>query len=152
MSSYQYRKSLCGDKMVVRSSYLHYGNSYTGKMSSLCWISPLGIVVAQAVGQAARQTAQLALSHTQFSQIIFKLGKNIHWSLIFDELDYVGSDPIMSWSIMGFIITTKFWGFFANPFHIFQVHTLKITASSLTSMIFFGSFSNVAKTFIVLRS
>ena len=40
MSSYQYRKSHCGDKTVVRSSYLHNGISYTGKMSSLYWISP----------------------------------------------------------------------------------------------------------------
>ena len=37
MSSYQYRKSHCGDKTVVRSSYLHNGISYTGKMSSLYW-------------------------------------------------------------------------------------------------------------------
>ena len=35
MSSYQYRKSHCGDKTVVRSSYLHDGISYTGKMASL---------------------------------------------------------------------------------------------------------------------
>ena len=41
MSSYQYRKSHCGDKTVVRSSYLHNGISYTGKMTSLYWISPL---------------------------------------------------------------------------------------------------------------
>ena len=41
MSSYQYRKSHCGDKTVVRSSYLHNGISYTGKMASLYWISPL---------------------------------------------------------------------------------------------------------------
>ena len=40
MSSYQYRKSHCGDKTVVRSSYLHNGNSYSGKMTSLYWISP----------------------------------------------------------------------------------------------------------------
>ena len=38
MPSYQYRKSHCGDKTVVRSSYLHNGISYTGKMSSLYWI------------------------------------------------------------------------------------------------------------------
>ena len=38
MSSCQYRKSHCGDKTVVRSSYLHDGISYTGKMSSLYWI------------------------------------------------------------------------------------------------------------------
>ena len=38
MPSYQYRKSHCGDKTVVRSSYLHNGISYTGKMASLYWI------------------------------------------------------------------------------------------------------------------
>ena len=38
MSSYQYRKSHCGDKTVVRSSILHNVISYTGKMSSLQWI------------------------------------------------------------------------------------------------------------------
>ena len=43
MSSYQYRKSHCGDKTVVRSSYLHNWISYTGKMSSLYWIGALGI-------------------------------------------------------------------------------------------------------------
>ena len=42
MSSYQYRKSHCGDKTVVRSSYLHNGIPYTGKMTSLYWFSPLG--------------------------------------------------------------------------------------------------------------
>ena len=43
MSSYQYRKSHCGDKTVVRSSYLHNGISYTGKMLSLYWIGAQGI-------------------------------------------------------------------------------------------------------------
>ena len=38
MSSYQYRKSHCGDKTILRPSYLHKGISYTGKMSSLYWI------------------------------------------------------------------------------------------------------------------
>ena len=37
MSSYRYRKSHCGDKTVVRSSYLHNGISYTGKMTSFYW-------------------------------------------------------------------------------------------------------------------
>ena len=45
MSSYQYRKSHCGDKTVVRSSYLHNGISYTGKMSSLYWIEAQQIIV-----------------------------------------------------------------------------------------------------------
>ena len=40
MSSYQYRKSHCGNKTVVRSSYLHNGISYTAKMTSLYWFGP----------------------------------------------------------------------------------------------------------------
>ena len=35
MSSYQYRKSHCGGKMAIRSSFLHNGNFYTGKMTSI---------------------------------------------------------------------------------------------------------------------
>ena len=53
MSSYQYRKSHCGDKTVVRSSYLHNGISYTGKMSSLYWIRAQvasGLVMAHVLG------------------------------------------------------------------------------------------------------
>ena len=41
MSSYRYRKSHCGDKTILRPSYLHNGISYTGKMSSLYWIRAL---------------------------------------------------------------------------------------------------------------
>ena len=40
-SPYQYRKSHWGNKTVVRSSYLHSGISYTGKMASLYWFGPL---------------------------------------------------------------------------------------------------------------
>ena len=35
MQSYQYRKSHCGDKMILRPSYLHHGISYTSKRTSL---------------------------------------------------------------------------------------------------------------------
>ena len=38
MTSYQYRKSHCGNKTMLRPSYLHNGISYTGKMTSLYWI------------------------------------------------------------------------------------------------------------------
>ena len=38
MSSYQHRKSHCGNKTVVGSSYLHNGISYTGKTASFYWI------------------------------------------------------------------------------------------------------------------
>ena len=46
MSSYRYRKSHCGDKTVVRSSYLHNGISYTGKMTSFYWIRALCTCIA----------------------------------------------------------------------------------------------------------
>ena len=41
MTSYQYRKSHCGDKTILRPSYLHNGISYTGKTTSLYWIRTL---------------------------------------------------------------------------------------------------------------
>ena len=41
MPSYQYRKSHCGDKTILRPAFLHYGISFTGKMSSLYWFCPL---------------------------------------------------------------------------------------------------------------
>ena len=41
MTSYQYKKSHCGDKTILRPSYLHNGISYTGKTTSLYWIRAL---------------------------------------------------------------------------------------------------------------
>ena len=41
MTSYQYRKSHCEDKTILRPSYLHNGISYTGKITSLYWIKAL---------------------------------------------------------------------------------------------------------------
>ena len=38
MSLYQYRKFNCGDKTILRPSYVQNGISYTGKMISLYWI------------------------------------------------------------------------------------------------------------------
>ena len=40
-TSYQYKKSHCGDKTIWRPSYLHNGISCTGKMTSLYWIRAL---------------------------------------------------------------------------------------------------------------
>ena len=38
MLSYQYRKSRCGDKTVIRQPYLHSGISYNDKTPSFYWI------------------------------------------------------------------------------------------------------------------
>ena len=40
MPSYQYRKSYCGDKTILRSFYLHNGIFYTGKIAYFYWIIP----------------------------------------------------------------------------------------------------------------
>ena len=53
MTSFQYGKSHCGDKTMLRPSYLYNGISYTGKTTSLYWIraqtplvaSPLAAVI-----------------------------------------------------------------------------------------------------------
>ena len=45
LSSYQHRKSHCGDKTILRPSYLHIGISYTGKMSSLYWIGTQRVMI-----------------------------------------------------------------------------------------------------------
>ena len=49
MSSDQYWKSHCGDKTIVRSSYLHNGISYAGKMASLYWISTQIAIIMEMV-------------------------------------------------------------------------------------------------------
>ena len=43
ISSYQYWKSHCGDKTILRPSYLHNGICYTGKTTSLHWIGAPGL-------------------------------------------------------------------------------------------------------------
>ena len=45
MISYKYRKSHCGDKTILRPSYLHNGISYTGKMTSLYRIGALRAIM-----------------------------------------------------------------------------------------------------------
>ena len=68
ISSYQYKKSHCGDKTVIRSSYLHNGISYTGMMASLYWISLqflssiIGQITAQNMNLIHDRLACLSLS------------------------------------------------------------------------------------------
>ena len=45
MTSYQYRKSHCGDKTILRPSYLRNGISYTVKITSLYWLGALVVIV-----------------------------------------------------------------------------------------------------------
>ena len=47
MASYLFKIFHCGNKMVVRSSYLHSEISYTGNKSPLYWTVPLVLVVTR---------------------------------------------------------------------------------------------------------
>ena len=67
MTFYQYRKSHCGDKMIVRSSDLYYVISYTGKMSSLYWIR-----APDSIAQATK-TLQSCTKQLKYLKIIVYL-------------------------------------------------------------------------------
>ena len=94
MSSYQYRKSHRGDKKVVRSSYLHNGISYTGKMSSLYWIG------AQMTAPQKKMHPKSHMGHGKMA-IVSKttLSNSMFWStfvviLIQISFKLVARDPI----------------------------------------------------------
>ena len=79
MSSYQYRKCHCGDKTVVKSSYLHNGISYTGKTTSLYWIRALDhcFAVCQATIWTSAGILLIGPLGTNFSEILIKI--NTFW-------------------------------------------------------------------------
>ena len=74
MTSYQYRKSHCGDKTILRPFYLHNGISYTGK-TSLYWIGAQ-VLVTSDISSGCLQpplSAQRGIAcHTDSSQVTKK--------------------------------------------------------------------------------
>ena len=76
-TSYQYRKSHCGDKTILRPSYLHNGISYTGKMLSLYWTRTLLFLTTL----ASRYPLLLHESHHQKSHPTLPQGRGcVQWS------------------------------------------------------------------------
>ena len=73
MMSYQYRKSHCGDKTVVRSSYLHNGISYTGKMTSLYWIGALCVIVQNKKSWLICTGIHIVKIRSSRNRLIFKM-------------------------------------------------------------------------------
>ena len=61
MLFYQYRKSHCGDKTVVRSSYFHNGISYT----TLYWIRAQMLGTPSRASKLPATDASLAHTHSQ---------------------------------------------------------------------------------------
>ena len=62
MLYYQYRKSHCEDKTILRSSYLHNRISYTGKRTYLYWIRAQGDLT----GMKLCRTIQFSMMSVSF--------------------------------------------------------------------------------------
>ena len=94
MSSYQYRKSHCGDKTVVRSSYLHNGISYTGKMASLYWFCPLVSMKFQWVCKGSESWHTIEYCLTKADK--FFSGPQLVMRICIREVTVIGSDNGLS--------------------------------------------------------
>ena len=79
MLYYKYRKSHCGDKTVVRLSYLHNGISYTGtEMSSVHWIRAKAVQNFQ--GKFISLKDNCPSHNTQVREIDFQDVNEQHWN------------------------------------------------------------------------
>ena len=78
MLSWQCRKSHCGDKTVVRSSYLHNGISYTCETISLYWI---GAQVSKAHNTSMYGLPQCNMKCNPSNQSVsgFRLMGDLYW-------------------------------------------------------------------------
>ena len=93
MTSYQYRKSHCGDKTVVRSSYLHNGISYTGKMSSLYWIGALIVKEVDSFYSIPQIRVIMRFGGSTFNYLIKEIPK------ILDIIKYYATLYRQSWHL-----------------------------------------------------
>ena len=71
MISYQYRKSHCGDKTILRPSYLHNGISYTAKMTSLYWIRVQTATSHPSALLFSSASLPTTISHSKTSHFLF---------------------------------------------------------------------------------
>ena len=120
MPSYQYRKSHCGDKTILRPSYLHNGISYTGKMTSLNWIGALGLYVPRAAMMFMMQNSPISRRWTRMCLVQFNCLAVSHvcgyihvrqWDVMTHScLNFDGGSvepPLKSWH--GWVIFVNLW-------------------------------------------
>ena len=91
-ASYQHRKSHCGDKTILRPSYLQNGISYTGKMTSLYWIRAQDIICA--CGRSNEGGANVCAQAGVFEvlekvfciDLVQKFGISVNWRFRFCQV------------------------------------------------------------------
>ena len=121
MSSYQYRKSHCGDRTILRPSYPHNEISYTGKIASLYWIraqfGQLGMEPIKKTfddvgcGIAYRRSIMAAIKRVwnawacvcvpTLKNIAFEQAIHKHKTTLSTQTAYVSNWPKNSWTLLG---------------------------------------------------
>ena len=107
MTSYLYRKSHCGDKTILRPSYLHNDISYTGKTTSLGWIGALVFIECciRDLQTNLSSTSIPAICHCMLSSHIRQLLRNCRlesWQLWHAGIAH-WLPPIANWSLFIFV-------------------------------------------------
>ena len=93
MISYQSRKSHCGDKTILRLSYLHNGFTYAGKMTSLYWIRALIVEYTWKTKRPDSKDLQIDISQILIPQEHIGVMSNRYQS---DGLSYLGRRNVMA--------------------------------------------------------
>ena len=119
MSSYQFRKFHCVDKAVVRTSYLHNGISFTGKISSLYWI---GAMIIQ-WNRSEMNSSHILYHNKNYEQWswssrlwydkngkgaprIWNYNRNVNITLNVWGPSYLGLTRSISWLLMFWLLTS----------------------------------------------
>ena len=107
MTSYQYRKSHCGDKTILRPSYLHNGISYTGKTSSY-WI---GAQVISSHGTEYIKWTDPCLPQRKITttNTIKMTGNNSIWKYIFMFPQNDSTSKVLKYNICYWDMTIEFF-------------------------------------------
>ena len=125
MSSYQYRKSHCGDKTILRRSYLHNGVSYTGKTTSLYWIGAL--LDDQPVGRLSVSLDYFCGTHKRNDLKFDMMWKNINKLILF-QVQYIPRNMHTVFALLCFVMVIH-WLIFPYPSGLLHWHcgNLRIT-------------------------
>ena len=141
MSSYQYRKSHCGDKTILRPSYLHNGISYTGQITFLYWIG------ARDIGNHHADSKVTMLSQQLHYDICNMLQPLTHHGLVipYGNTD-LGQHRLRQWLVAWWhqVLPEPMFTYCQrqslafpweqlhelNPEHVFRHYTFKISTTS----------------------
>ena len=107
--SSQCRKSHCGDKTVVRSSYLHNGNSYTGKTTSLYWIKGPGDLRSPVISRDDVDPISWKIPSSASEELTLEMALKFLLAVLTLNVQgpsYLGLTRSISWLLMPWLLTS----------------------------------------------